>query len=210
MFKPWYGMGWVVLLWAVVVWSGACVEPSLNGKTDGGLNGSKGLSCAKAADCWDGLACQDGICGGKPVEATPEKEATPEATIPEEPAAQEKTADAETVQEGAPTETTQDVAPTETTQEGAPTEPNAEATQEATPEPIQEAGQCKGNLTAQGFCTQDSDCCTGQTCGSFPFGGQTLRLCTPCKTNTDCPQTTQCCTFGTMSICAPQCAPPQP
>jgi hypothetical protein len=190
-------MGWVLLAWGAVVWGGACVEPSLTGKVDGGLNGSKGLACEKASDCWDGLACQDGVCGGKPAEATPEKEATPEQTTPEEPNAPEKTAEAES---------TQEAAPTETAKEGT----TPEAIAEISPEPTQEAGQCQGNVNAQGFCAQDSDCCTGQTCGSFPFGAQTLRLCTACKTNTDCPKTTQCCSFGAISVCALQCAPPQP
>lgn len=179
-------MFWVFSLLVVAAWGGACVESSLTGKVDGGLTGSKGLTCEKASDCWDGLACTDGICGGKPAEAV--------AEVTAEKAA-EKTV---TPEEAAPAEK-------------APADGSAESgTPETTAEPVAEAGQCKGNVDAQGFCAQDSDCCAGQTCGSFPFGAQTLRLCTTCTTNDDCPQTTQCCSFGTVSVCALQCSAPTP
>jgi hypothetical protein len=182
---------WLACVSGVAWASSACVSSKLDGKADGGLNGSRGLACEQASDCWDGLPCTDGYCGGKPAEGAEENQ------MPEEqPQMPEEQPQMPEEQSQMPEESTT------TEQDGAPTEPPTESANEAAP--------CQGNLDAQGFCTQDSDCCTGQTCGSFPFGAQTLRLCTSCTASTECPTNTQCCSFGAVSVCALQCAPPSP
>ena len=179
------------------------------------ITDSFGFRCNDDSDCWDNLKCTNELCGG---ERRTYKEEPPKDTdggTPEEPKAEPAKETTSGTDTNAPAERT--TPPEPTTTDTTPTEnPNTDtggndnASTEPTPEPpVEKASGCVGNVGGFGICTQDSDCCPGQTCQEIDTPAGKFKVCTKCTQDSDCPTKEKlvCCKQGD-GICAPQCTAP--
>lgn len=176
----------LLLLFVLGGWA-ACIER---------LDSSLGLQCAQDSDCWDDLGCKNELCGGerRPAKGDEPKEGQDAASQPE-PKVSDTTAPEPKAPDAGVEKAVEPAGGGEST-------PDAGGT-EVAPEP---AGQCQGNLNQTGQCTQDGDCCAGQTCKDVTTPMGPFKLCATCKVDDDCPKGTVCC--QALGFCAIQCSQP--